>query len=366
MKLPFDFGIKLILRLLLPGFLLTLGLYPLLATLTGYAGWTLTPEYLIVLSSIVTGWVVLLLDQPVYMLFEGRRFWPRGLRRLFLAREAARLKALLDEEEETFRLSQALNGADREEALQRNREAWVELRRFPLDADGSPYAAYPTRLGNLITAFESYADTRYGVQTMFWWYRLWLMLDKDLREELDSRQAAADSGVYAAGALLVDGVLWAAYAAVLRVDPRWPAWPALSHAAGALRDGLAAHLAGGWAVAAAAAAFLLASRLAYLTALHPQAQFGETFKSVFDLNEQRIDVSRVVDRVVAVSYDFGLRGAGRAAQLRAAWRYLHNYRAVCPDPACAGLGPIPVPQVEKHRAAHAAGAPPPPPAPPSP
>ena len=78
MKLPFDLGVKFIFRLVAPGFVLALGLYPLLAGLRDASGVTAPVEYIFIVSILIAGWLMILLDQPIYMLFEGRRFWPRA------------------------------------------------------------------------------------------------------------------------------------------------------------------------------------------------------------------------------------------------------------------------------------------------
>ena len=52
---------------------------------------------------------------------------------------------------------------------------------------------------------------------MFYLPRLWVKLDKDLREELDTQQAVADSAVYSSLALFITGLLWLAYAPLGRV-----------------------------------------------------------------------------------------------------------------------------------------------------
>jgi hypothetical protein len=78
---------------------------------------------------------------------------------------------------------------DRRKAL----EVGVEYALYPTDDDSAAYVAHPTRLGNIIESFESYPKIKYGLDSVFYWYRLWVVLDKDLREEIDSSQAVVDS-----------------------------------------------------------------------------------------------------------------------------------------------------------------------------
>lgn len=80
MKLPFDLGIKLLYRLLLPGFFLMLGLLPVLFALldmvglVGLVGLAARREVAFVLGVIVCGTVIILADMRIYMFLEGRRY----------------------------------------------------------------------------------------------------------------------------------------------------------------------------------------------------------------------------------------------------------------------------------------------------
>src|SRR4051812_49479200 len=107
---------------------------------------------------------MLLLDMPIYMVAEGRRFWPAWLRGWCLAAERGRLARLLTGRQE------ARARGDRREVQERD----VEIRGFPCDPNGVPTAQFPTRLGNLLTAFETYPDRKYGMDGVFAWPRLWL------------------------------------------------------------------------------------------------------------------------------------------------------------------------------------------------
>jgi len=330
LKLPFEFGIKLIFRLVLPGFLLTLGLYPPLMTLRDRAGWTIEVEYLLVFSIIITGWLLLTLDQPIYMFLEGRRFWLRPIRTIFIWTEDRRLKKLQVDEDKFYELSQASTGGKKQNYNQRYVEASVEKRKFPLDANGLPEAKFPTRLGNLIDSYESYPSKRYGVNAIFHWYRIWLTLDKDLREELDNRQALADSSVYASIALLISGLLWLVYWLLSKLG---------SQVIGHFSQGYSLWL---------GAAFLVLSYIMYRAALHPQAQYGESFKSVFDLNEKQINVTRVVEQVADLTHNPELVNQTRQQQLQTAWRYLHNYKVKCLEPECEFRYPMPPEEFKTH------------------
>lgn len=333
MKLPFEFGIKLIFRLVFPGFILTLGLYPAILALRERAGWGISAEYLLGFSVIITGWLVITLDQPIYMLLEGRRFWPRPLRTLFLWTEDRRLKKLKHLEDKFNELALVAQGSEKQNYRQRYFEASVEKRRFPLDDNGQPEARFPTRLGNLIYSYELYPSKRYGINAVFHWYRLWLSLDKDLREELDNRQALADSSVYASVALFISGLLWMFYWILAKLN-----YP--------LRHGSTNY------TILLVLGFVILSYVMYIASLHPQAQYGESFKSLFDTFEKQINVSRVVERVAGLTYNPEILNQDRQKQLQIALRYLNNYTVKCPAPECALRYPMSPEEFEKHYRGH--------------
>jgi energy-converting hydrogenase Eha subunit G len=74
MKLPFSFGTRLVFRLVLPGLVATLALLPILR----YWQLRVVPDVALtlILPFIVVflGWLINLVDMPIYQIFEGRRF----------------------------------------------------------------------------------------------------------------------------------------------------------------------------------------------------------------------------------------------------------------------------------------------------
>jgi hypothetical protein len=197
--------------LLLPGFFLALGVSPIIFTLVDWLnqsfGYHVSFEIAFIITIMLMGWLIVLLDMPIYMLFEGRRFWPKCLREFFIKNEEARLKKVNRD------ISQA--------HIDYNRylEASVEKLYFPIDENGVYKAKYPSRFGNLLTAFETYSDQRYGMDGIFFWNRIWLKLDKDTREDIDGRQALADSTLYVSFALFVTGCLCLLYMGISLYAP---------------------------------------------------------------------------------------------------------------------------------------------------
>ena len=121
--------------------------------------------------------------------------------------------------------------------------------------DGEPL---PTRLGNALLAAESYPgdEQRWGIDAVFWWPRLYLILPDSARDQVDNARASLDQ-------LVVLTMLSAAFGVVSL---------ALSCA------GL--NLAAGLGCAAGA---LLLSRSSYLAAVTAAAVFGDLVRSSYDL-----------------------------------------------------------------------------------
>src|SRR6266568_2291785 len=197
MKLPFDFGIKLIFRLVIPGFLLSLGFLPIMNAGLDVFGWTARFDYAFLTAIVLLGWLITISDMSIYMLLEGRRWWPAPIKRFCIDRHEARLRKLIERSKSTDDLIAG--------------EAYFDLPNFPMNNDGEYYVAYPSRLGNLLRAFELYSLRTYGIDSIFFWWRIWLRLDKDSREEVDNSQALADSTTYACFSLYFSGLLMLLY-----------------------------------------------------------------------------------------------------------------------------------------------------------
>lgn len=324
MKFPFEFGIKLIFRLVLPGFLLSLGCFPLLNIVLHMNAWDGKAEYAFVTVVILLGWAITISDMRIYMLFEGRRYWPGKLRKFMEGRETKRLA----------RLNKDKGSADNRVSS----EAYVDLRNFPMGDDGEYKVMLPSRLGNLLYAFEGYSRRVYGADSIFYWPRIWIKLDKDTREEIDNSQALADSTLYASFALLMSGGLWLVYALakfviVVALAAGSKLNPRLQYDLTLIdqflpRKGTAVFV---------AAVFVLTCFLIYRLSLYLHAQFGELFKAVFDVYV--LDVSNVTKDLVTLSEQSPAASLSkvlpRKDQYPIAARYLQYYRYRCP--ACNDL-----------------------------
>jgi hypothetical protein len=304
MKLPLEFSIKLVFRLVFAGVILAAALAPAVHGLVQAFGTKIKTEYLFPVEVIIWGWAVLICDMRIYMLFEGRRYWPAWLKELSLRSERRRLKKLAD--------LLATPNIDRRRYL----EAGVEYALFPVDEGGDAYVAHPTRLGNIIESFETYPKVKYGLDAIFYWYRLWVVLDKDLREEIDSAQSVVDSTVYVAFAFLISGLVMFAYACALAITHTgWSllSWLPVIELPYVPRPAMLCGLGG---------VFLVVGCVVYRLCLPAHAQFGELFKSIFDQFRSRLvfdDLLKEIGDIINYPY-LGLRSQREKNQI--VWRYL--------------------------------------------
>jgi hypothetical protein len=296
MKLPFTLSVKLVFRLLLPGFVLALGMMPIVQIILEKLRVEASMDLTVSVTTLFFGWLFVVLDMPLYMIFEGRRYWPAWLWRVFVEREQRRLRRLEAD-------------IQRYRATDRNRyvEASVELRYFPINKEDRFEAAFPTRLGNLLAAYEGYSLRVYGMDSVFYWYRIWLVLDDDLRQEIDGQQALADSTLYSAAALYISAGLCALYALLRSAGFLW-----------------ISHLPDPRLLAVFALLLLLAGYALYRSSLHLHAQFGEIFKSVFDMCRDKVSVDWALDRVNEIDLNADAKSLSPRERYEVAWRYLHN------------------------------------------
>lgn len=297
MKLPFSFNLKFVFRLLLPGLIVSTSLLPVIRALLDRLHYGYSLEYVFTVSIIFFGWLFIVLDMPIYMAFEGRR-WPRWLWNFFKRQEEKRLQSLLQK-----------NKCSKETDRRTYLETSVEIRHFPINERGEYQALFPTRVGNLITSYEGYSLRVYGMDSVFYWHRIWLSIDKDLREHIDSQQAMVDSAVYTATALIVSGVFLMAYTSHQLLGLEWIKY---------LPDTQLLFF--------LSIASLLGGYLVYRSSLFLHAQFGETFKSLFDTQRNKVSIEDIIDEIVSITDDPTYKVKSPKEKYEIAWRYLHNYR----------------------------------------
>lgn len=224
MKIPFNFSFALLIRLYFPGLFWSAITFPVFSEVfkkIKFLEIFSKPEY-IPLAAIFWGIIIYVLDDTIYQILEGRILWPSFFSNWKVEREKKYIKKLLYLNEKLEKKDLNLNeklkkeklnveGKPKKEKLeliekrereiarvsQQIEELWYKLRVFPVDGDVEYRAVYPTRLGNIIQGYELYPQSRYGLDAIFYWYRIWLKLDKNIKEEIDNVSAKADFTVYA-------------------------------------------------------------------------------------------------------------------------------------------------------------------------
>jgi len=290
-----------------PGAILAVATMPLVAALLDASGISIKTEYLFPLEAIAWGWLVVVCDMHIYMLFEGRRYWPDRIRQALIRRQRVRLEKLRNVQS---------NNNDRRRFL----EAAVEIGQYPVDDGGDPYVSLPTRLGNIIDGFETYPSVKYGLDAVFYWFRLWVVLDKDLREEIDTAQAIVDSTVYISFTLYIAAILALIYAGFkCLIKAQWYIKSLLPTLA-MLYVPTPSVLCG------AAAGCIIISGLIYRLSLPAHAQFGELFKSIFDQYRSKLSFDDVIDEIGAVIGDPHLGQKTAREKHQMAWRFLRWHK----------------------------------------
>lgn len=305
MKMPFSFGARLIFRMVLPGLLFSIVSIPMYIWVCERTSLLYDPITYIPFSAVAFGWLVLLSDMHIYMLFEGRRYWPEWIRRRSLAHESKRLGNLI-QSKETLK-----EGGNHPAYL----EAAIKTTYFPLEKNsGNREAQYPSRLGNIITEFEQYPTIKYGMDGVFYWYRIWIGLPKDLREEIDEHQALVDSSVYISFILYISALVLTLYILLGLLTgsdlfPSIPLWLEICGVPGSLVFGY----------------------LIYNASLLAHVQYGHFFKAVFDQHCDDVKLETPLGVIAEKSGKVELKLLKGSDAKMAVWRYLRWHKVILPN-----------------------------------
>lgn len=213
-----------------------------------------------------------------------------------------REKARLD------RLKKATDLLNKEKDYNSWIEAWIERSRFPIDDDGEQKVRYPTRLGNLIAEYEDYPDRKYGVDGPFFWYRIWVSLDKELRSTLDNMQALPDSAIYMSFCFYFLGVLCAAYAVLSAFGIELM------------------YISRSWHFIIISPVCLAIGYIIYRASLPAHVTFGETFKAVFDQFRDKLLLQELSDQIDKIEQNPEDSLADLKSKGKKVWRYLRWHR----------------------------------------
>jgi hypothetical protein len=156
-------------------------------------------------------------------------------------------------------------------------------------------------LGNILAGYEQYPDNRYGMDSVFYWPRIWLQVEKDKKEEIDSQWSVADGFLSLSAISVAGGILWILQAILIISD--------FSEFQIPLGSPESCALAGmGW---------LILGYGLYRLSLPFHRENGELFKSIFDLYRKKVWSMTGLKPNEKEMWD-------------AAWGYLQYYRLTCP------------------------------------
>lgn len=198
-------SVALFLRIFLPGTIGTLLFFPILrpiATVAIYWG-----NYPSLSATVLGGGLligiglgVVLCDHFIYRTYEGY-FIPRGLRE--------RLTECLNQKIDK-KLKEAAFFKAAGKSLDYN-VTWEWLGKFVIDeettGDVRPRAVLPTMFGNILSQYEDYPQSRYGMDGVFYWPRLWLVIDEQIRKDIESTWAWGDSLLYISAVSCLAGIV---------------------------------------------------------------------------------------------------------------------------------------------------------------
>lgn len=297
------FSYPFFLRVLLPGIIWVGAMCPMAMWLTTDLFEERVSTALAVGILLAIGFVLVLvvdlLRSQVYLVYEGRSFWIPWARR--------KLQAKLERKVETN-----YENVEREQDHQSSfyKETWFWLRMFPIGLDGKPSVQRPTLLGNVMAAYEYYPLSRYGMDSIFYWYRLWFKLPEGIRKEYSLVSAEAQWLIYTSVALCISAVLYFAYL-VLTLLARWFVLPFLSLA------GFDSALI--WPTGLLVLLSLAVSYLAYRFSIGAHRRVGEYFKSIFDDFRGELKVATASE------------AAKEKLRFQDAWAYLQYGLTRCPE-----------------------------------
>lgn len=288
-----------IMRVGLPGLLATLLFYPLLRPfpdLTGELTGHLGDVLLLAVSVLVIGLLCAALSNEFYKVYEGRYGWPGRLRQWALQRQKDNVTAMFKQQAEPDRSDTEYD------------ELWFQLRDYPTGEDSVPYAQRPTHLGNVIYTYEHYPQKRYGMDAAFYWTRISMVMDKDVKEDIDREWSKADGFLAMSAVSFLGGGLWLILGMLAWFDvsfTRTPTGPAMP-LVGLLVIGL--------------------GYVFYRATIPFCRQNGERFKAIFDVYRSKI-------------WKMTKLKPGEEALWDAAWAYYQYHMLICAN--CGTYNDIP-------------------------
>jgi hypothetical protein len=76
----------------------------------------------------------------------------------------------------------------------------------------------------------------------------------------------------------------------------------------------------------------------YRSSLFLHAQFGETFKSLFDTHRNKVSVEGIIDEIASKTEDSTYKVKSSKEKYKIAWSWLHNYKVRIGDRVISPIG----------------------------
>lgn len=172
------------------------------------------------------------LTLTVLRFLEG--YWPaslRPVRKRLVSWQASRFNKAQERWQEL-----AAKGVQNLTPQEHDEYAALDWRR--LHVPTSPERWMPTALGNVLRGAELRPWERYGLDTVIWWPRLWLVLPEAVKKELSEARARLDTlaRVWFWGALFLIWTVWAWWAALVGLAVAFFTYGRMVNAAEAFGD----------------------------------------------------------------------------------------------------------------------------------
>lgn len=182
-------------RVILPGIVLTAGVHPLIAPWISKVAalYGINGNLIFIVEILTFGLALGSATQWIYYIYEGFRWlWLTEVARRLSEKRLNRLTTTLDRLGKR-RHERALSAREENTYSKTNERLLDFPRRLRPDGSPEPYSERPTRLGNIIASYELYAQTRYGVDGVAFWYHLLSLGSDAAGTNFEEKYAFAES-----------------------------------------------------------------------------------------------------------------------------------------------------------------------------
>jgi hypothetical protein len=263
--------------------------------------WTQQGEQVLLITLFVLALTVILynLNIPIVRLYEGYPWQDSLLGRYRKGRQSKHFNAVKQKRERIAKFRLQL----RIEQVSDNIDDTIDAQRalaFTMNEQYPPFEdlVLPTRLGNVIRAFEMYSRRRYGASAIALWPRLQGVIDTAYAQGLDAAKTSFDFMLHSAflsallGVLLSAAGLWWYNPLIHGFGQRWIGWMIF---------------------------FVGLSYLLYLAAINRASEWGSQVEAAFDLYRGKL--------LTQLGYDLKVADLDEE---RRVWEVL-NYQFAYPD-----------------------------------